>query len=259
MKTYTKVIMILLIPLLLIVAYGLSDLYLPTENFALEKVDFSDVKQWFGNDSLAADTIDSVALTKPKEVELDTTSQRILFFGDSMLEGLGRRMCDYALENGHEYTSVCWYSSTSEIWANTDTLQYFIKETKPTFIMICLCSNEQFVRDLQKREKYVETIIDKIGDIPYVWISPPSWKEDTGINNIIRTKVGKKRYFDSTKLEYERGKDHVHPTFASAEVWMDSIAVWMQSKKVEHPIKMAVPTEERPRKWNGKYLKPYEQ
>ena len=38
----------------------------------------------------------------------DTTHQRVLFFGDSMLEGLTRRLVDYTEANGHElHTVVC--------------------------------------------------------------------------------------------------------------------------------------------------------
>lgn len=256
MKTYVTVISILLIPLLLIVIYGTSDVSFPTEDLALQKVDFSKFKGVLNhNDSIISD--DTLQVDTVKRVEVDTTKQRILFFGDSMLEGLGLRMCDYAKENDYEFTSVCWYSSSSEIWAKTDTLQYFIDKTRPTFAMICLCSNEQFVRDLDARAKYIDTIIARLGDIPFIWISPPSWKEDTGINSLIRKRIGEKRYFDSTRLQFTRGKDHVHPTFASAEVWMDSVAVWMQSLDTNHPIRMNVPAEKRKRVWNGYYLQPY--
>lgn len=248
-----------MIPLLLLILYGTSNTSLPCEEFELQKVDFSDYKGILNAKKQIVTVNEPIVKDTLPVLKVDTAKQSILFFGDSMLEGLGLRMCDYAMENGHNFHSVCWYSSTSEIWSKTDTLEYFIKKTQPTFVMICLCSNEQFVRDLDKREKYVSDIISRLGDIPFVWISPPSWKQDTGINNLIRNKVGKKRFFDSTKLEFVRGKDHVHPTFASAEIWMDSIAVWMNSFDTEYPIRMSVPTEKRKRVWDGTYLKPYEQ
>lgn len=175
--------------------------------------------------------------------ERDTTAQRILFIGDSMLEGLARRAADYALGNGHEIQSVVWYSSNSQQWAETDTLQHFIRKFQPTFIMVCLCSNELFVRDLDNRDRYVRRIVQKIGDIPFVWISPPNWKDDTGINDIIIRHTGDGRYFDSRHYRdrMERRGDHAHPTQEAANWWMDSIAVWLNSMETAHPIRMERP------------------
>ena len=178
---------------------------------------------------------------KPKEV--DTCAQRILFVGDSMLETLGRRAADYALQNGHEIETVVWYSSNSKLWSETDTLQYFIRKHKPTFIMICLCGNELFVRDLDNRDRYIKRIVKKIGKTPFVWISPPNWKDDTGINELILKNVGRERYFDSTHYRgrMARKRDHAHPTQEAANWWMDSIALWMNSLETAHPIRMARP------------------
>lgn len=201
-------------------------------------------------------SVDSIANAVPARPTVDSTSQRILFIGDSMLEGLGRRVADYAAGNGHTIHTVCWYSSSSKIWAETDTLQYFLRQDKPTFIMICLCSNELFVRDLDQRDAYIKTILKKIGDIPYVWISPPNWKPDTGINDVIISNVGRKRYFDSRDLELERGKDHAHPTFEAAAHWMDLIAEWMSNPdSTAHPILMA-PTDTVVRIKNMQLLQP---
>ena len=180
--------------------------------------------------------------TVPVKVK-DTNPQTILFIGDSMLEGLARRFYEYAGRNGHDLHTVLWYSSTSERWAKTRTLDYYLQQVKPTYVVICLCSNELFVRDLDQREEYIKTIISKIGNVPFVWISPPNWKDDTGINEIIIRHVGKERYFDSRHLELERGKDHMHPTFSAAAVWFDKVALWLSSDETAHPIVMEVPTE----------------
>ena len=184
-----------------------------------------------------------------KKVVKDTLPQRILFFGDSMLEGLSRRLCDYGEKNGHEVHTVLWYSSSSQKWAQTQTLDYYIKEKKPTFIICCLCSNELFVRDLDERDGYIRTIVKKMGDIPFIWISPPNWKEDTGINELIIKNVGIKRYFDSRHLKLARAKDGAHPTFAAAADWFDLVAEWMSSDQTAHPSKMDKPDKKV--KWHN--------
>ena len=65
-----------------------------------------------------------------KQIKLDSP-QTILFIGDSMLEGLAPRLASYAKENGHKLYSVIWYSSTSEIWGETDSLKVNIDRYGP--------------------------------------------------------------------------------------------------------------------------------
>lgn len=172
---------------------------------------------------------------------LDTASQNILIIGDSMLEGLNPRLAAYARHNGHKLNSVIWYSSTSEYWGNCDTLKVFLKRFKPSFIFISLGGNELFVKDIAaKRDKFVKSFLKQIGDIPYLWIGPPNWKPDTGINDLIQANVPKGRFFLSNGMHFDRTKDGAHPTHASAALWLDSIARWMPAH-AEHPIKMTCP------------------
>ena len=184
---------------------------------------------------------DASEITGQANHPVDTTHQNILFFGDSMLEGLCRRFIDYTEENDHELHTVVWYSSTTKIWAETDTLQHFIRKFSPTFVVICLGGNELSVNDLHRRDGYIKAIVRKLGHLPFVWIGPPNWKEDTGINNLIINNVGKERYFESRHLELERGSDHAHPTYKASSVWMDSIAVWLNSQQTAHPLRMNYP------------------
>lgn len=243
MKANLKVLLLLATAATLLVGYALwgPD---PKSDKAPKKIDLSCLAE---PQKPSADTVavPCPAIAKkqaPQKFEgPDTTPQNILFFGDSMLEGLTRRFIDYAEENGHRLKTVIWYSSSTEVWAKTDTLQHFIRKFQPTYIVICLGGNELFVRDLDNRRKYIARILDKIDDTPFVWISPPNWKEDTGINAAIAEAVGRDRYFDSTHLKLERGADHAHPTFPAAAKWMDLIAGWLQSDSVRHPIIMNRP------------------
>ncbi|MBR4722109.1 MAG: SGNH/GDSL hydrolase family protein [Muribaculaceae bacterium] len=152
----------------------------------------------------------------------------ILFIGDSMLEGLSPRLAAYAKENGHSLYSVIWYSSTSEIWGETTKVKEFINKYKPDFLFICLGANELFVRDIEnKRDKYVKNMVSQIGSLPYLWIGPPNWKPDTGINRLIEKNTRQGCYFKSDGMHFDRAKDGAHPTRASAVLWMDSIVRWM--------------------------------
>lgn len=173
-------------------------------------------------------------------------SLTILFFGDSMLEGLMHRFYDYAKANGHSLRTVLWYSSNTERWATTTTLDYYLQRFKPSFVVVCLGSNELFVRDLSKRDGYIQTIVETIGHVPFVWISPPNWKRDTGINQLILNRVGKERFFDSRRLTLERKQDGAHPTMEAAAVWFDHVAQWLRSDSTAFPIRLDTPAKHYP-------------
>ncbi len=184
------------------------------------------------------------AQTKPKQgipAPLDTASKTILFLGDSMLEGLSPRLAHYAHANGHKLYSVIWYSSTTEIWAQSGKITKYINEIHPDYIFISLGGNELFVTDIiKKRDKFVKQILKEIGDIPFVWIGPPNWKPDTGINDMIASNVPQGEFFLSDGMHFDRSRDGAHPTRESAILWMDSIARWMPLHAA-HPIKMTKP------------------
>ena len=176
-------------------------------------------------------------------VKLDTASKTILFIGDSMLEGLSPRLASYAKRNGHKLYSVIWYSSTSEVWGRSGKLASYIRKLNPDYIFICLGANELFVSDIaSKRDGFVKQIVKECGNIPFLWIGPPNWKKDTGINDLIATNVPAGSFFLSDGMHFERSRDGAHPTRQSAALWMDSVARWMPAHS-NHPIKMVRPAD----------------
>lgn len=176
------------------------------------------------------------AATKP-----ETGKTIILFFGDSMLEELTHRLDDYAAANGYTMQTVIWYGSSTEKWGMTQTLRKLIDEYKPTYLWLCLGSNELFVRDLEERDAYIKLLLAQTADLPFVWIGPPNWKQDTGIDQLIRENVGDDHYFDSSQLKLKRKKDGRHPTREAAAQWGDAIATWMQSRRNANPLPMRKP------------------
>ena len=281
MKAYLKVIGILLLPLAFVIWYANSPVQIPPPGWKLskakpnlnalvkeespnsqgptEKEKETSTTSMSRKSSKTSKTSKTSTASQAKEAIPflpDTSSHRILFFGDSMVEGLLRRMNCYAFANGHKMTNVVWYSSTTEIWAQTDTLRYFINNVQPTFAMISIGANEQFVKDAAGREAYIRQILKELGDIPFIWIGVPAWKEDTGINELTKRVVGESRYFDSRGLTLQRGRDRMHPTFYAASCWMDSVAVWMASPATAHPIRMDKPTDGRKHTYKTYALQP---
>lgn len=175
--------------------------------------------------------------------QVDTSKQRFLLIGDSMGEFLRIRLNDYCKKNGHSCHTVIWYSSSTEWYGSCDTLRHFIKKYRPTYILISLGANELFIKNIiEKRTPYVKRILAQVGNLPYVWIGPPNWKPDTGINDMIVANVGYGHYFESKKLQYKRGKDGAHPVKSSAYNWMDHIADYLYHDAA-HRVVMERPDE----------------
>lgn len=203
-------------------------------------------------DSLYTDT----AAVQQETTKMDSSSQRILLIGESMLEGLMLRLYDYTQYNNHKLDVVIWYSSTTKWFGESDTLRYYLNKYNPSYVMLVLGSNELFIRDIiERRDKYVKNILREIGGRKFVWIGPPNWTDDTGINELIKKNVGKERYFASKELEYERHSDGAHPTRKSAAKWMDSITTWIMEES-RYPILLEEPDTTYKGKPNTTLLQP---
>lgn len=175
------------------------------------------------------------------EPDDDSCSVRFLLIGDSMNEFLRIRLNDYCIANGYKMHCVIWYGSSTKQYGTCDTLAHFIRKFKPTYVLLTIGANELFIRDIIKhRTPYVQHIINQIGNIPFVWVGPPNWKNDTGINELILSHVGSSRYFESKKLSFKRCSDGAHPTKSSAFNWMDEIASYLSTSAL-HPVVMNHP------------------
>jgi hypothetical protein len=171
---------------------------------------------------------------------LDTTSQTILLTGDSMCEGLMFRFKQYADKNKHQLKTVIWYGSTTIKWSESDSLRKLIEKYKPSYVFFTTGSNELFIRDIQEREKHIQDIVNQMNQVPFIWIGPPNWTNDTGINDLIIKNVGRDRFFESRNLKFDRGPDGAHPTWTSSAVWADTISAWVMQKS-RHKIRLKNP------------------
>lgn len=245
-----KIWLILVIAVVAAVAYSLSDVEeVKINGMPLRKLNLSSITDLNEPGRVSADSAQQGVANK-----VDTTRQRVLFFGDSMTSGLFYRLDDYCQANGHKLYSFTWYSATTQSFAESNILDTYIRRYNPSFVIICLGSNELFVRDLDARKGYIAKILTKIGNRPYVWVSPPNWKKDTGMDSIICKSVGGKRFFNSSALTLQRSDDHIHPTLQASAIWMDRIAEWLNAKdKTAHPIIMRRPGHSYPHTFTDYY------
>ena len=198
-------------------------------------------------DMVITDSASGKATTTVERAPLDTTKKNILFIGDSMLERLSPRIAAYAEENGHQMNTVIWYGSSTEVWATSGRAKECIRKYRPDYIIISLGGNELFITDIiARRTKYVKQIVADFAGIPYVWIGPPNWKKDTGINKMIQSVVPKGNFYLSYTPDqhYDRAKDGAHPTPASAAKWADRICKWIVEES-NNPIVLNLPQKAR--------------
>lgn len=177
----------------------------------------------------------------PEVIATDSLPKNILLFGDSMTMNIALRLAKYAKQNGHQMHAINWDSSNTKIWAETDTLSYYLRKLKPDFIFISLGSNEVYFKDPYKRHPYVKQILTTIGDLPYVWIGPPCWDNRTAINDMLEATCRPGTFFRSAGMEFKRKKDKIHPTREASALWVDSIMRWMP--KSAHPILANIPSD----------------
>jgi len=245
-KAYFAICAILVVAFCVFYAFSTSKLEVKSEGgFELKKGTFQETL--FATDPQrnvnATKDVPSSSRKVSGKVEMDTTKKTILFIGDSMVECLFPRMSAYAKKNGHKLYTVVWYSSTTEIYGTRTTLKDYIKKYKPNYILFSLGGNELFIRDIkQKRQKYVDELIKQMGNIPYIWIGPPNWKDDTGINSMINESVPPGCFYLSyTKdQKYGRKKDGAHPNKESSILWMDRICKWIMTESA-HRIRLEAP------------------
>lgn len=195
---------------------------------------------------LEADTVPAVSAEElaealTEESVTDTTQQTIFLFGDSMTLNLAHRLAAYARQNGHIFHAVNWDSSNTKIWAESDTLAYYLNKYQPTQVFIALGSNELYLAKPEKRLPCIRRIVDVIGDIPYIWIGPPSLKVDGGLNDVLANNLPQGTFFLSSGLELARKKDHIHPTRDASALWIDSIMRWLP--RSSHPFLAELPAD----------------
>lgn len=187
-------------------------------------------------------TVSPDSLQKLEEkAKTDSLPQSIFIFGDSMTYNLALRLAQYAKQNGHTIHSVNWDSSNTKIWADYDTLAYYINKYHPSQIFISLGSNELYLPKPEIRKPHVQKILEVIDTIPYVWIGPPNWAEDTGFNDMVASMCRPGTFFKSAGMEFKRKPDKIHPTREASALWVDSIMRWLP--KSAHPFMAELPAD----------------
>lgn len=162
-------------------------------------------------------------------------AKKVLFLGDSMTGWLAERLNAYGKENGFEVATVVWDGSTIKKWGSSPRLTSIINRQAPDAIFVSLGMNELFESNPEARfGSALEAIKGAAGDVPVIWVGPPSWpghnKGET-LNKWLAEKLGPGHFYRSFDLKLPRqSKTNPHPTRQGMIEWMDSVVDWVQTE-----------------------------
>lgn len=185
---------------------------------------------------------DTITVTAEDSIPVAVDSvaiKKVLFIGDSMTGWLAERLNAYGEINGFEVATIVWDGSTITKWAKSKELSNYIQDINPDAIMVSLGMNELFEPNPENKLKEpVDSLISLFGDIPFLWIGPPSWPgqpEGEKLNQWLAGELGEGNFFRSFDLVLSRqGKRNPHPSRKGIGEWIDAVTEWIPGNSNLH-------------------------
>ena len=183
-------------------------------------------------------TASTVAL-EPAAAELPKNTL-VLHVGDSFAGSLGvplgKRFKAAGLRTVLEFET----SSYIPTWASGEELEKYVGRYMPDLVLVTLGANEFEIPNPEQRANAVRRLVKRLNGLPCVWISPPKWKEDSGVLAVVRDNCAPCRYLDSDTIvrDLPRRKDGIHPSDDAREIWADAVLAWLTRERAgtpEHP------------------------
>jgi acyl-CoA thioesterase-1 len=190
------------------------------------------------------------ASSAPAAIELPPpplTGKTVLHVGDSMVGdhwGLTRALAAKVEAEGGKVVRNTVVSETIATFDRDATLRDLLRKHQPDVVVITLGTNDTTVPHPEVNAKHVASIARRIAPRECWWIGPPlvTGKADNGIAEVIEKNSAPCKFFDSRRLELQRGRDGIHPTDKGGAVWAD--AFWTAFRAPAKPT--AVATDLRP-------------
>ena len=188
-----------------------------------------------GTDAAATGTKDAAPELPPHR---DLTGKVVLHAGDSMVGGEGGLTKALAAKfkgEGAKFVRDYEISVSIGTYARTPRLRNLLEKHKPDIVILTLGANDVFVPFPQTFAGPVESIVKKIGDRECYWMSPPTWKPDSGIVEVIKEHAAPCKFFDSRNLTLRRAGDHIHPTEKGGADWAELFWAFFEGRGPSAP------------------------
>ncbi|WP_437718386.1 SGNH/GDSL hydrolase family protein [Sorangium sp. So ce448] len=156
----------------------------------------------------------------------------VLHVGDSFaVAGFAQALRPRMQEHRVRYAVKAETSSYTVTWASR--MELLVANYQPDLVIISLGANEVENVNPPAHAGAIRRIVKAIGGRPCVWVSPPLWRKDTGIIDVIRTNSAPCRFFDSDALvpgPLPRQKDKIHPNEVGGARWAEAFWGWLTAE-----------------------------
>jgi hypothetical protein len=160
----------------------------------------------------------------------------VLHVGDSFAAALGIPLGKHLKASGLRVALEFKTASYIPGWAAGPELRQYVGRYNPDLVLITLGANEIEIPEPPQRVGAIRRIVATVGPRPCVWISPPLWKKDTGLIEVLRQNVAPCRFLDSDSIVHDlpRAHDKIHPSTEGREIWADAVLTWLRAERDIH-------------------------
>ncbi len=177
----------------------------------------------------------------------------VLHVGDSFVHsGLTQRLREHLAPLGVRYEVRAQHSTNSLDWAKR--VPELVASTQPDLVIVTLGGNEIASKHLPVQARAIRRIVDSIGDRACVWTTPPLWRDEDGLFDVLQENLAPCRFFE-TDVEVgsylPRRDDGIHPTAEGGARWADALWAYLERERAGEPkpwsLAEAPPSERTPR------------
>lgn len=177
----------------------------------------------------------------------------MLHVGDSFVHAWFQQNLRPRFEaTGTKYIVDATTATYTTTWANDEDLDKWLAG-HPSLVLVTLGANEVDMPVPTDHGPAVEHLVRKIAaaSTSCVWITPPMWKHDSGILQVIHDHSGPCLFFDSDAVlggltAEERQRDRIHPNERGGARWTEAFWGWLQEHRdPRRPAWGLVPFETR--------------
>jgi hypothetical protein len=177
----------------------------------------------------------------------------VLHIGDSFVHAsLQQNLGPRFRAMGTAYVVDAMTATYTTTWSSEPDLDHWLAR-RPALVLVTLGANEVDLTVPEEHGGAIAHIARKIHDAgaSCVWITPPLWKKDTGILQVIHDRSAPCIFFDSDAVlgglhDDERQPDHIHPNQKGGTRWTEAVWEWLlEHRDRDHGNWSLVPFELR--------------
>ncbi|HEY1956531.1 MAG TPA: SGNH/GDSL hydrolase family protein [Polyangiaceae bacterium] len=167
----------------------------------------------------------------------------VLQLGDSFVggwNGLAKALAPRFEALGAKFVRD-WQDSVSiATYDHEHRIEDLIAKNQPDLVLVTLGANDVSVPFPAALAKHVASIAHKVsaGGRACYWLSPPLWKKDTGIVDVIKQNAAPCKVFDGSNIKLSRGGDGIHPNDTGGRTWAEAFFVFY-NQEAEPPSNVA--------------------